>query len=471
MRTNNYPKARMLTSWLMALAIMTMPLSAFAQTRISYHSNKYSPGDDVKLGRQAAAEAEQQLPILRDSDANAYLERVGQRLVAAIPQEFQHPEFNYYFRLVDARDINAFALPGGPMYVNRGTIEVAHNEGELAGVMAHELSHVALRHGTAQATKAQKYGLLAGIAGIAGAILAGPSAGQIGQAAVGAYFLKFSREYETEADVLGAQMMARAGYDPRDLANMFKTIEQQSGGSGGPTFLSDHPSPANRYARINQEAQMLRVSNRVQNDGDFERVQARLRGMPRARSMQEIAQGGRTSGTNNSYPEGNISTSRVAYPSGRYRAYTEGQLFRVSVPDNWRELPGNNDVWFAPEGAYGSVQNTAVFTHGVNFGMAQAQSNNLQQATDAYVAQLIQGSRNMRQQGGYQRGTIDRHNALALTLSNANEATGRTEVVTIYTTLLRNGTLFYMIAVAPQEEYRNYQAAFTNILRSVKLND
>jgi hypothetical protein len=143
----------------------------------------------------------------------------------------------------------------------------------------------------------------------------------------------------------------------------------------------------------------------------------------------------------------------------------------VSVPDNWRELPGNNDVWFSPEGAYGSVQNTAVFTHGVNFGLAQAQSNDLRQATDAYIGQLTQGNRNMRQQGGYQRGTIDGRNALAITLSNANEATGRTEVVTVYTTLLRNGSLFYMVAVAPQDEYRNYQSAFTNILRSVKLND
>jgi beta-barrel assembly-enhancing protease len=475
MRTSNYPKARTLTACVMALAIMVMPLAAFAQTKISYHSNKYSPSDDVKLGRQAASEAEQQFPILRDSNASAYLERVGQRLVSAIPTEFQHPEFNYYFRLVDARDINAFALPGGPMYVNRGTIEAAHTEGELAGVMAHELSHVALRHGTAQATKAQKYGLLAGIAGIAGAILAGPQAGQLGQAAVGAYFLKFSREYETEADVLGAQIMARAGYNPLDLANMFKTIEQQSGGSGGPSFLSDHPSPANRYARINQEAQYLRVSNPVRDTRDFETVQARLRGMPRARSMQEIAQGGRTSsngnGNGNSYPEGNIGNARVAYPSGRYRAYTEGQLFRVSVPDNWRELPGNSDIWFAPEGAYGSVQGTNVFTHGVNFGTAQAQSNDLRQATDAFLSQLVQSSRNMRQQGGYQRGTIDRHNALAITLSNANEATGRAETVTIYTTLLRNGGLFYMIAVAPQDEYRNYQGAFSSILRSIQLND
>src|SRR5437868_7194968 len=241
-------------SCLAAIAVVTSSLTAFAQTKISYHPNKYKPSDDVRVGRQAAAEAERQFPLLRDAEVTAYVESVGQRLVAAIPPEFQHREFRYYFKVLNARDINAFALPGGPMYVNRGMIEAARTEGEIAGVMAHELSHVALRHGTAQATKAQKYSILAGVLGAAGTILGGPAVGQIGQGAVGAYFLKFSREYETEADLLGARIMANAGYDPRDLANMFKTIEQQSGGGGGGGFFSDHPSPANRYGRINQEA-------------------------------------------------------------------------------------------------------------------------------------------------------------------------------------------------------------------------
>src|SRR5438270_6527933 len=227
-----YRRANKLLTWLMATAIVLMPLAAFAQTKIVYHSNKYKPTDDVKLGRQAAAEAEQQFPLLRDSEVNAYVERIGQRLVAAIPPEFQHPEFHYYFKVVNASDINAFALPGGPMFVNRGMIEAARTEGEMAGVMAHELSHVALRHGTAQATKTQKYAVGAGIAGILGTILAGPAAGQLAQLPIGAYFLKFSREYETEADLLGARIMANAGYDPRDLANMFRTIEAQGGGGG-----------------------------------------------------------------------------------------------------------------------------------------------------------------------------------------------------------------------------------------------
>src|SRR5215217_1331040 len=383
MKSNFVIKRQALIAWLALVAISVMPFSALAQTQIKYHSNKYSVQDDVKLGRQAAQEAEQQFPLLRDEEVRSYVEDVGRRLVGAIPSQFQHSEFQYYFKVVNARDINAFALPGGPMYVNRGMIEAARNEGEMAGVMAHELSHVALRHGTAQATKAQKYSILAGIGAIAGAVIGGaPGAiiGQGSQVAVGTYFLKFSREYETEADVLGAQIMARAGYDPRDLANMFRTIQQQSG-SGGPQFLSSHPNPNNRFERINQEAAMLRIEGGVRNSEEFAVIQRQLRGMGRAPSMEEIARSGRrypVEGGNypSNYPEGNIS-GRVAYPSSRYRAFNGGNLFQLQYPDNWRELgESQSSVWFVPEGAYGQVQGQAVFTHGVNVGVAQAQSSN-----------------------------------------------------------------------------------------------
>src|SRR5882762_5028858 len=309
-------------SWLaclLAAAIVAMPLAALAQTKIVYHSNKFKLADDVKLGRQAAAEAEQQFPLLRDSEVTAYVEKIGQRLVASIPGEFQHSEFRYYFKVLNASDINAFALPGGPMYVNRGMIEAARTEGEMAGVMAHELSHVALRHGTAQATKAQKYAVGAGVAGILGTIFGGPGLGQAAQASVAVPFLRFSREYETEADLLGARIMASAGYDPRDLANMFRTIEAQGGGGGG--FLSDHPSPKDRYARINQEAQYLRVREQTRDDTEFRSIKERLRRYPRAQTMAEIQRnGGRyPSDTNgNNYPS-NAPRGRVEYPSSRLR--------------------------------------------------------------------------------------------------------------------------------------------------------
>ena len=201
-----------------------------AQTRITPPDNKYTPAQDVQLGREAAVEAEKQLPVMRDDAVTSYVEGIGRRLVSVIRPELGHPEFRYSFKVINVREINAFALPGGPMYINRGMIEAARTEGEVAGVMAHELSHVALRHGTAQASKATKYE----IGQIAGAILGSIIGGGWGQVVsqgtqfgIGTAFLRFSREFERDADIEGTQIMARAGYDPQDMANMFRTIEKQ----------------------------------------------------------------------------------------------------------------------------------------------------------------------------------------------------------------------------------------------------
>lgn len=469
-------KRQTLIAWLTLVAISLMPFTALAQTQIKYRSNKYSIQDDVKLGRQAAQEAESQFPLLRDETVQSYVQDVGSRLVASIPPQFQHPEFHYYFKVVNARDINAFALPGGPMYVNRGMIEAARSEGEMAGVMAHEISHVALRHGTAQATKGQKYSILGGIAGIAGTILGGPGIGQLAQAPFAVYLLKFSREYETEADVLGAQIMAQAGYDPRDLANMFRTIEQQGGGRGG--FLSAHPSASDRYARINREAQYLRVNNPIGDTREFARVQERLRGFQRAPSMEEIARSGQrypTGEQTGNYPAGNYPNNppsgRVAYPSSRYQSVSifNGGV-NVSVPSNWRQVNEGSSVWFVPDGAYGQHNGQAVYTHGASFGVAQTSNRNLQRATEELINSFAQGNPNLRMSGGYQRTSLSGRNALFSTLTNINEATGRPEIVRLITTQLRNGQVFYMIAVAPQNE-RGFDNAFDQILRSVRIND
>lgn len=475
MKRESYRIGLKLLALQIALAILLMPAASFAQTRITYHSNKYKPSDDLRLGREAAAQAEQQFPLLRDARVDSYVESVGQRLVAAIPPEFQHPEFRYYFKVVNASDINAFALPGGPMYVNRGMIQAARTEGEMAGVMAHELSHVALRHGTAQATKAQKYGLLAGILGIGGTILGGPGLGQLAQGSVGVYFLKFSREYETEADLLGARIMANAGYDPRDLANMFQTIERQGGGGGG--FLSDHPSPTNRYARINQEAQLLRVNTAARTDDrEFFSVQERLRGYPAAQTMAQIQQSGRRYPNQGNYPTGDRTsyptpTGRVDYPSSRYRSYNEG-AFTISVPDNWREVNDQNGLWFAPNGGFGSASNgQTVFTHAVNAGVTQSRYGNLQQATNDFINGLQQGNPNLRARSNYQRVNVDGRAGYFIALNNVNEATGQPEVVNVVTTQLRSGGLFYLIQVGPNNEYGTYQNVFANILRSLQLND
>lgn len=453
--------------------MLVTPLALIAQTQIKAPRNKYKVQDDVTLGRKTAVEVEKQFPILRDPQSTSYLESVGQRLVNSIPSEFQQPAFQYSFKIVNARDINAFALPGGPMFVNRGMIEAAKNEGEMAGVMAHEISHVALRHATAQQTQQNNpLNQILGIGAVLGGYVLGGQAGaQAGQALyAGLLVLPYSREYETQADTLGAQIMARAGYDPRDLANMFKTIEKESGGSG-PEWLSTHPSPANRYENINREASLLRVSpNPIKLTGGFERIQAKMRSLPRAKTMKEISEenqrngGGNTSGNTTS---GGRYESRVDYPSSRTRSYSGSSWLQLSVPDNWQDFPSQGTILFAPNGAYGDQG----ITRGAIIGTYNAQSRNLGDATDAYVNEMLKSNTYLRQNSSYTRTTISGRTAYSTVLSGRSPVTGRTEITTVYTAILSDGQLLYVATVSPQDEASNYNYAFRNLIRSIRLSD
>jgi beta-barrel assembly-enhancing protease len=444
---------------------------AAAQTRITPPNNNYTPAQDVQLGREAAAQVRQQLPILHDDEVTSYVQDIGRRLVTAIPSDLQHREFSYTFEVVNVREINAFALPGGPMFVNRGMIEAANTEGEVAGVMAHELSHVILRHGTAQASKATKYE----VGQVAGAILGSIIGGGWGQVisqgtqfGLGTAFLRFSREFEKEADLEGVQIMARAGYDPRDMANMFKTIEKQ-GGSGGPQWLSDHPNPGNRYDYILKEGQALRVDNPIRDTRGFTRVKAHLKQMPPAPTTEQATKNSRRSGRPTSRGESGPPSGRVAPPSDRYQTYTAGNLFRVSVPSNWRELQDDNSVTFAPEGGYGSYNGQSVFTHGMEFGLARNETHDLETATDELIDSLARGNPNLRRRSGPDRVTFADRRGLRTVLSNRSEATGQDEAITVFTTQLRDGNVLYAIGVAPQDEFSDYRGVFDRVVGSLRV--
>ncbi|HEY7188092.1 MAG TPA: M48 family metallopeptidase [Vicinamibacterales bacterium] len=454
-------------------AIVTSATLVVGQTRITPPSNKYTPDQDVQLGRQAAAEVRQQLPIMKDDAVTSYIEDIGRRLVAAIPPELQHSEFRYTFEAVNVREINAFALPGGPMFVNRGMLEAAHTEGEVAGVMAHEISHVALRHGTAQASKATKYEIGSILGAIGGAIIGGNLGQIIGQGVqfgVGTAFLRFSREFEKQADIEGSHIMAAAGYDPRDMANMFKTIEKQSGG-GGPEWLSDHPNPGNRSEYIVKEAELLHVSNPVTNTQAFERLQAHLRTLPKAPTTEEATRNTNRRGPTPTGTSGSRPTGRVAPPSTQYRNYDEGNIFRVSVPSNWRELPNNETVTFAPDGGYGDYNGQSTFTHGIEFGVARNESHDLQTATEELVNDLARGNPRLSRPSGFRRTSLDGRNALQTTLDNVSEVTGRSEQIQLVTTQMRDGNLFYSIAVVPDDEASAYRSTFNKVVSSVDLRD
>jgi Zn-dependent protease with chaperone function len=459
--------------WPHATVVATLVLTSAllsAQTKITAPANNYTPAQDVELGQKAAAEARQQLPIMRDDAVSSYLQDVGDKLVAAIPGELRHPEFRYTFEPVNVKEINAFALPGGPMFVNRGMIEAAHTEGEVAGVMAHELSHVLLRHGTAQASKAAKYEMGQVAGAVLGAIIGGGWGQVISQGTqfgLGTAFLRFSREYEKQADIEGAQIMARAGYDARDMANMFKTIEKQ-GGPGGPQWLSDHPNPGDRSAYISQEAQALRVENPVRDTRGFQQVQARLKQLSPAPTTEQATKGGAGRTTGTSGRTASAPTGRVEPPASSFQTYTEGNVFRVSVPSNWRELPRNGAVTFAPEGGYGDANGQSMFTHGVEIGSARNETHDLQTSTNELLDSLAQGNPSLRKQSNASRVNVGGRQGLRTVLSNTS-STGQPESIVVFTTQLRDGNLFYAVAVAPQDVFANYRGIFDRIVGSIQL--
>jgi predicted Zn-dependent protease len=237
--------------------------------------NLFTVDQDIEIGKQSAAEAEKQLTLLGDPAVDAYLNRI----VSALTKEAPGAKYPYHAKAVREKQVNAFALPGGPMYVNSGLLQAARSEAELAGVMGHELAHVALRHGTHQASEA--YAAKTGL-GVLGGLLGGGTGADvltaIGGVGLNAAFLKFSRDAETEADVTGAGMMARAGYDPNAMADFFALLREESGRdpSSLEAFLSDHPSPADREVRIRELAKTL-PRGPAHSVGGFEEVKTAVR--------------------------------------------------------------------------------------------------------------------------------------------------------------------------------------------------
>jgi predicted Zn-dependent protease len=276
------------------IVVSVSAASLVAQTVVKPPKNRYTPKQDVQLGKEAAAEIREQYPLIEEPQIARYLARLGERLVAAAPASLKEPVYEYSFTPVNLKEINAFALPGGPMFVNRGMFDAAGSEGEVVGVMAHELSHVLLRHGTANMSKARNPWLQLGqIAGVVGGAVVGGAAGSVisqgSQFGLGTLLLRYSRDYEKQADLLGAQTMARAGYDPRALARMFETIERESSSSGGsgPQWMSSHPNPGNRTQYITREAEGLPIANAA-DQNEFAPAKAAFASLPPAKSMQDL---------------------------------------------------------------------------------------------------------------------------------------------------------------------------------------
>jgi hypothetical protein len=330
---------------------------------------------------------------------------------------------------------------------------VSDNEAQLAAVMGHELSHVALRHGTAQASKAR---LMEGAAEIFGGIFGGSAGGALLTQGValgaGTVLLRYSRSDETQADVMGTQALYDNGYDPRAMAQFFEKLEAETKGKNPPQFLSDHPNPGNRVARVDEEVDKLGgvPANAKRDSPEFEAIKREVLALPVVKA-----------------PSASAASAAPAPPSGNFVDY-QASAYALKVPENWKKYEDKGSVTFAPDG--GILQNGAL-AYGVIVGVHQVQTdgseNALDNATQGLIRELARTNSGLRVVRDPVRVQLNGRPGLSTYLSNESP-TGGQETDWLVTVLPPEGLVSFL-CVAPKSAYPEYEKTFTTVLDSVRL--
>ena len=471
-------KLRQVLALTLIWSLVLSPMGWADRTQLKPGWNMFSPQQDVDVGQQTSREAERQLPILNDARANNYLNNLGRQLSSRAPG-YQYP---YRFKVVNEKAINAFALPGGYVYINRGVLEAADNEAQLAGVIAHEISHVALRHGTNQASKSTVAQMpLAILGGILGNNSTGAALAQLGVGfTVNSILLKYSRDAESQADIMGTQILYDSGYDPRAMGQFFQKIQTEGAGGRPIEFFSNHPNPDNRMARVNEEVNRLGgPPNGFRSDSrQFQDIKRYVQSLPVANRNQMQSDNGRT-GTARRDPIPD-------WPSDRFVSFANS-LLQFDYPDNWQAYGQGDAVTIAPRGglvndgrgnqalAYGAMINLFE-PRGSRYsqqfrprGYGQGAAGvSLEEATDQLIEQFRQSNRSMRLVRSYDSLNVNGERALSTYLSHNSPIGGR-ETNWLVTFEHPDGLLF-IVFTAPERDFQNYERTFEQMVYSVRIN-
>ncbi len=410
--------------------------------------NLFSTQQDVQLGQEAAPELEKQTMVVHNGELDAYLGLLLHKLekstyARTLNRDGSRGElFPFAIHAVYDKKINAFSLPGGPLFIDTGAIQAADNEAQLAGVIAHEMSHVVLRHMTNQASKRE---LVALPAVLAGALTGHNLVGQLAQLGIvftaNSALLKFSRTDEEEADYNGAEMMADARYNPIELARFFEKLEEKAGRAGAiEEFLSDHPNPGNRIAAISDEVREMPRRSYVDDEtGQLAHIRDVVRRMvapPRA--------------------EGQAASAPSDLP-GKELVTFDGRSFSLRYPQNWLVQRGDKPdaVTIGPR--------DGVLPEAVGYGL---QADYFAGDTDGLIHSLQRANTEMQIAGEARRIEVAGQPALLNTL-NSRSPYGGGEV-DVLVTVERPQGLFYIVFIAPKSEFEKIQPVFEEVLRSVR---
>ena len=427
-----------------AIFLILISMTVLAERTKLKPATSGPPQDDIKMGLNAAAEAEKQLVLVKNPEATAYITSLGNSLIAKAPNDNKFP---FTFKIVDDKSINAFALPGGPLYVNRGAIEAADNEAQIAGVIGHEAGHVILRHGMAQAKKSQfTQGIIGGLGAIFGNSTVGQLAGAAGAFAGSSILLRYSRDAESQADLMGTQILFDSGYDPTAMAVFFDKLAQDHKGSKSEQFFSNHPIPENRVRKVNDE--IMRIGtvppNPRTDTAAFQRTKKLLLAMPDP-------------------PKPAPATPPPA-PSARLTDFQTAGI-QLRHPDNWKAAVDGTNVTLAPAGG---VVGKGDLAYGLIIDVFKPQSaGNLDQLTTQFLDNLLKGNPAAKIVRTRVAAQVGGKPAQLTELSNTSPI-GGPESDIVVTVLQADGTLLHFIEVAPTKDMPQYQASFRSILESVR---
>lgn len=456
---------------LMLVTALALPNLALARYNPKPGWNLFSVEQEVQIGKQESAKVDQAMPLLNDSQINNYIQRLGARLAAKAPGA----KYPYTFKVVNQKEINAFALPGGPTYINLGTIQAAANESELAGVMAHEISHVVMRHSTNQATKQMAAQIPLAILG---GKLGSGMAGQLSQLGIsfvaGSVFLKYSRDAEKQADLVGAGILNDAGYNPQGMVSFFRKLGEESGRSGGSDFFQSHPNPGNRAQYVQAEVNTLPKRALAQDSAEFRAIKQRVAGMRglSAKEIQQRQQGGGT-GTGTA----NTTTSRTSkvMPSRNFKTLDHSQ-FSVGYPENWSVFgDANSTVTIAPQDG---IAQDAIAYGAIISGFDPERGRNRNPSLDDGTQQLLQSIRqsnpDLRQVGNSENFRLNGLPAKSVVLvgpSPIGREQNRAERERDWlVTIMRNdGSIVYFLFISPEADFNQMQPAFEKMLRTLRL--
>lgn len=429
------------------------------------HSTIFMSRDqDVALGHEAAQQARKQYPVVADSDPVAqYVRRLGQSMVQYVPE----PRFEYEFHLVNQKEINAFALPGGPVFVNLGTVQAADNEAQLAGVIAHEMGHVYMRHGAELASNQMKAQL--GLS-VLGALVGRGMGGQLAQlgaqlVATGA-LLRNSRSAESEADAVGARITYLAGYNPQAMADFFHKLEAE-GGARGPQFLSDHPNPGNRALAISQWTKTLPARSFNTATGQF--AQAKQTAMQRQPyTAEQIAQMQKQG----KLPDGSAAAPVIGAettPSTPFKQMNH-QSYTIGYPADWQVYgDASSAVTIAPPGGVGED----AIAYGVLISGFQPEARDLDSAFHELEQSLRQSNPELRVIGraenirvnGVAGKSVEMVGPSPLKAQGGAAQRERDWLVALPDS---RGELLSLVFIAPESDYSRLRPTFEQMLRSFR---